>query len=338
MVPYFLSHLSVFFTIVQHSISSKKKKTVQTTTFSFFFSCFFFSSYSSSTVSVFFRVLQLVLLLHLLFTTFRTIVTYPLAEETKNPDTTCYYCITRRHLKERRRTKKVTMRAYTVIASLAALASAAPVFPELNLKEAISPDATLESLSDYFNTLATRVQLAKVMSSAPECDLSKAKMPSGSCSTSLKIYADGEQVLTNPSKQKLILFPHPAKGLSPNTSPSAVEPRITHALPPMPTQSLRLPAHSQLSSTPAALPPCTPTCLIVFRVWPWPSTSATQSSSAQAPFPFQVTITSQTPRRRTSTSTRKRPSLARHGSPRIVHPMRPQGRLLDRTARVRSPG
>ncbi|KAI9902886.1 hypothetical protein N3K66_002238 [Trichothecium roseum] len=70
------------------------------------------------------------------------------------------------------------MRAYTVIASLAAVVSAAPVFPELNLKEAISPDATLESLSDYFNTLATRVQLAKVMSSAPECDLSKAKMPS----------------------------------------------------------------------------------------------------------------------------------------------------------------
>ena len=71
------------------------------------------------------------------------------------------------------------MKAFTVLASLVTVASAAPTFPKLNLKEAISPDATLESLSDYFNTLATRVQLAKVMSSPPTCDLTKAKMPTG---------------------------------------------------------------------------------------------------------------------------------------------------------------
>lgn len=61
--------------------------------------------------------------------------------------------------------------------STLAVASAAPTFPDINIKDVVNPDDTLESLSDYFNTLATRVQLAKVLSEPPTCDVSKAQMP-----------------------------------------------------------------------------------------------------------------------------------------------------------------
>jgi len=70
------------------------------------------------------------------------------------------------------------MRLSTILASTLAVAvSAAPTFPEFNLKEALNPDDTLSSLSDYFNLLATRVQLAKVQSKPPTCDVTQARMP-----------------------------------------------------------------------------------------------------------------------------------------------------------------
>lgn len=69
------------------------------------------------------------------------------------------------------------MRWSNIIISTLAVASAAPTFPDINLKDVVNPDDTLESLSDYFNTLATRVQLAKVLSEPPICDVSAAKMP-----------------------------------------------------------------------------------------------------------------------------------------------------------------
>lgn len=70
------------------------------------------------------------------------------------------------------------MRLSTVLAStLAVTASAAPTFPDFNIKDVVNSDDTLGSLSDYFNVLATRVQLSKVMADAPTCDVSKAKMP-----------------------------------------------------------------------------------------------------------------------------------------------------------------
>lgn len=72
------------------------------------------------------------------------------------------------------------MRLSTILAStLAVVASAAPTFPDFNIKDVVNPDDTLDSLSEYFNLLATRVQLAKVQSETPTCDVSQAQMPQG---------------------------------------------------------------------------------------------------------------------------------------------------------------
>jgi hypothetical protein len=71
------------------------------------------------------------------------------------------------------------MRLTVLLSSLVAVASAAPTFLDLNLKSVTNPDATLEALSDYFNTLATKVQLAKVLAEAPKCDVSTARLPTG---------------------------------------------------------------------------------------------------------------------------------------------------------------
>lgn len=70
------------------------------------------------------------------------------------------------------------MRLSTVLASSLALSAyAAPAYPNFDIKNAINPGDSFESLSEYFNLLATRVQLAKVLSSPPICDISKAVMP-----------------------------------------------------------------------------------------------------------------------------------------------------------------
>lgn len=64
-----------------------------------------------------------------------------------------------------------------VTAILAVAATAAPTFPILDLEDD-SVRAT-ESLSDYFNLIASKVQAARTLSSAPICDLSRAHMPAG---------------------------------------------------------------------------------------------------------------------------------------------------------------
>jgi hypothetical protein len=70
------------------------------------------------------------------------------------------------------------MRFSTVIVSaLAAVASAAPVEPRLNLKDMPNPADAIDNLSAYFNLLAERVQAAKIMAVPPKCDLSKASIP-----------------------------------------------------------------------------------------------------------------------------------------------------------------
>ncbi|KAL7625549.1 hypothetical protein AAE478_004769 [Parahypoxylon ruwenzoriense] len=51
---------------------------------------------------------------------------------------------------------------------------AAPTWPTLNW-DAAKPDG-LETVSEYFNMLAQKVELGKLMSVAPVCDLSKAQM------------------------------------------------------------------------------------------------------------------------------------------------------------------
>ncbi|KAL7795018.1 hypothetical protein V8C37DRAFT_375251 [Trichoderma ceciliae] len=65
-----------------------------------------------------------------------------------------------------------------LVSSLAVFgAHAAPILPKLNLKDIANPAAALDSLSSYFNLLASKVQTSKVWPVVPTCDLSKAQMP-----------------------------------------------------------------------------------------------------------------------------------------------------------------
>ncbi|RFU74433.1 malate dehydrogenase [Trichoderma arundinaceum] len=65
-----------------------------------------------------------------------------------------------------------------LVSSLAVFgAQAAPALPKLNLKDFTNPAAALDSLSSYFNLLASKVQTSKVRPVVPVCDLSKAQMP-----------------------------------------------------------------------------------------------------------------------------------------------------------------
>ncbi|KAI2609285.1 hypothetical protein GGR54DRAFT_651853 [Hypoxylon sp. NC1633] len=68
------------------------------------------------------------------------------------------------------------MYASTLLVSLlgASAVIAAPTWPTFNW-DAAKPDA-LETVSEYFNMLAIKVELGKLMSQAPVCDLSKAQM------------------------------------------------------------------------------------------------------------------------------------------------------------------
>lgn len=71
------------------------------------------------------------------------------------------------------------MRFSTVLVSAFAVAvSAAPAFPALNIKDVTNPEDTLEALSEYFNLLASKVQLSRVLTQAPTCDVTTAQMPS----------------------------------------------------------------------------------------------------------------------------------------------------------------
>jgi hypothetical protein len=63
-------------------------------------------------------------------------------------------------------------------ASLGAITTiAAPTWPALNV-EAAQP-GSLETVSEYFNMLATKVQQSRSMSEAPVCDLSTVQLPQG---------------------------------------------------------------------------------------------------------------------------------------------------------------
>ena len=59
---------------------------------------------------------------------------------------------------------------------LAAVAHAAPVYPELG--DEVVP-RNLEAVSEYFNLLAKKVQISRSTGYEPTCDLSKARMPIG---------------------------------------------------------------------------------------------------------------------------------------------------------------
>ncbi|KAK1760930.1 hypothetical protein QBC47DRAFT_456617 [Echria macrotheca] len=52
---------------------------------------------------------------------------------------------------------------------------AAPVFPDLNMAAALP--GSIDTMSEYFNMLAQKVQESKSMAAAPVCDVSKAVLP-----------------------------------------------------------------------------------------------------------------------------------------------------------------
>lgn len=67
-------------------------------------------------------------------------------------------------------------------------AMAAPTYPSLNV-HAAEPGSS-ETVSEYFNMLATKVQESKQMAVAPVCDLSTVELPVGmQTSTSSNYYA-----------------------------------------------------------------------------------------------------------------------------------------------------
>ncbi|KAH8888783.1 hypothetical protein GQ53DRAFT_748689 [Thozetella sp. PMI_491] len=61
------------------------------------------------------------------------------------------------------------------VSALAAGALAAPVYPELNVDAAMP--GGIDTMSQYFNMLADKVQQSRLMSQAPVCDLSRAVLP-----------------------------------------------------------------------------------------------------------------------------------------------------------------
>ncbi|OLN97425.1 hypothetical protein CCHL11_01193 [Colletotrichum chlorophyti] len=63
----------------------------------------------------------------------------------------------------------------TLLPALASMSYAAPAYPSLNPQTALP--GTIEHISEYFNMLATKVQATRYLSSAPDCDLSTAKLP-----------------------------------------------------------------------------------------------------------------------------------------------------------------
>ncbi|KAK3685637.1 hypothetical protein B0T22DRAFT_224853 [Podospora appendiculata] len=68
------------------------------------------------------------------------------------------------------------MRASILLASVfGAAVFAAPAYPDLN--EAAALPGGLDTVSEYFNMLATKVQQTRSMAVAPVCDLSKASLP-----------------------------------------------------------------------------------------------------------------------------------------------------------------
>jgi hypothetical protein len=65
------------------------------------------------------------------------------------------------------------------VSTLTAVAGAAPTWPSFNIKDIANPMNALDSLSGYFNLVASKVDAVKAISVAPTCDPTKAKMPTG---------------------------------------------------------------------------------------------------------------------------------------------------------------
>jgi hypothetical protein len=71
-----------------------------------------------------------------------------------------------------------TMHALSVLLPLAALTAdvlAAPTYPNLNTNAAMP--GSIDTVSEYFNMLAAKVEQSRLMTEAPVCDLSQAVLP-----------------------------------------------------------------------------------------------------------------------------------------------------------------
>lgn len=66
-----------------------------------------------------------------------------------------------------------------LVPALAMVATAAPAYPEFDLKHMAEPGVALETLSNYFNMIAYKSKAAAVIGRPPICDVSTAKMPVG---------------------------------------------------------------------------------------------------------------------------------------------------------------
>jgi hypothetical protein len=64
-----------------------------------------------------------------------------------------------------------------LVTALSAAVFAAPQYPQFNMAAASSDG--LDTVSEYFNMLAEKVQNSWGMSIAPVCDLANAKLPTG---------------------------------------------------------------------------------------------------------------------------------------------------------------
>lgn len=73
------------------------------------------------------------------------------------------------------------MRPSTILVSSLAVfgARAAPAQPKIDLNDFKNPASAINSLTEYFNLVASKTEIAKVQPTAQLCDVSKAKMPSG---------------------------------------------------------------------------------------------------------------------------------------------------------------
>ncbi|KAK0727379.1 hypothetical protein B0T26DRAFT_672055 [Lasiosphaeria miniovina] len=68
------------------------------------------------------------------------------------------------------------MRASTfILSALGSSVFAAPTFPDLNVAAALP--GGIDTVAEYFNLLASKVQASKILIQAPVCDLSKAFLP-----------------------------------------------------------------------------------------------------------------------------------------------------------------
>jgi hypothetical protein len=75
-------------------------------------------------------------------------------------------------------TEKETMRqSVLLVAALMSVGYGSPSYPQLVVDDGLP--GSQQTVSDYFNLVASKVQQSRLMSAAPACDLSQAKVPLG---------------------------------------------------------------------------------------------------------------------------------------------------------------